>query len=333
MRTNVDHNTPHLRDTYGRTIEYLRLSVMDRCDLRCVYCIPPGFHEFERSEDWLSAGEIERVVGSFARLGVRRVRLTGGEPLLRRDIGDISARLARLPGIDDLSLSTNGTRLGSHAEALRSAGVSRLNVSLDSLRHERLRDIAGRDVLDDVLAGLAAAQHAGFAPIKINMVVMGGVNDDEIDDMVEFCIDRGFILRFIETMPMGATGRRAHYLDLQPIRRRLQARFGLVEGIVPGGGPAHYMRSPDGRFSIGFITPISRHFCETCNRVRLSVDGTLFLCLGQDDKIELRPLLRAGATDGDIDAAIRAAIQRKPRHHDFREHPHKIVRVMAKTGG
>lgn len=326
-------NPISMHDAHGRKIEYVRVSVMDRCDLRCVYCLPAGYHGFEQPGNWLTADEIERVIAAFARLGVRRVRLTGGEPLLRHDIDTIAARLARLPGIEDLSLSTNGTQLARFAGALRVAGVRRLNVSLDSLRADRLRTIAGRDVRDEVLAGLDAARRAGLAPIKINMVVMAGINDDEIDDMVTYCIERDFVLRFIEAMPMGTTGRRTPFLDLQPVRQRLQKRFGLVEGIVAGGGPAHYLRAPDGRFSIGFITPLSRHFCETCNRVRLAVDGTLFLCLGQDDRLELRPLLRAGATDDELDDAIRAAIRRKPLRHEFRERPGKIVRVMAVTGG
>lgn len=326
-------HTPLLQDRFGRTIQYLRLSVTDRCDLRCTYCIPEHFKGFEEPDHWLSADELERLVGVFAQLGVSRFRLTGGEPLTRRGLPDLAGRLAALPGVEDLSLSTNATRLAEHARALKDAGVSRLNVSLDSLRRERMQAITGRDCLDDVLAGLMAAKEEGFAPIKINMVAMAGVNDDEIDDMVAFCLEHGFVLRLIETMPMGETGRQAGFLDLQPVRTRLRERFGLVDGVLPGGGPARYMMTPDGQFSIGFITPISQHFCDTCNRVRLSVDGVLYLCLGQDESFDFKPLLRRGASDEDLAAAIRNALELKPLRHEFREAPEKVVRIMAKTGG
>ncbi len=322
-----------LCDGHGRRIEYLRLSATDRCDLRCSYCIPQQFHNFEEPGHWLTFDELERLIGVFARLGVSKVRLTGGEPLTRRGLPDLAHRLARLPGVRDLSLSTNGTRLARHAAALRKAGVARLNVSLDSLNRERVCRITGRDVLPQVTDGLLMAKRVGFAPIKINMVVMADTGDDEIDTMVAFCIEHGFILRLIEVMPMGESGRAIGYRNLQPVRERLIERFGLIEALVPGGGPARYLASADGRFSVGFITPLSQHFCASCNRVRLSVDGTLYLCLGQDDRLELRPLLRAGVTDSGLEAAIRDAIARKPERHEFREQPRKIVRIMSMTGG
>ena len=323
-----------LIDPFGRRIEYVRLSVTDRCDLRCDYCMPKGFRDFQEPDDWLRFDEIERVIGAFARLGVSRVRLTGGEPLVRRGLPELAARLARLPGIDDLSLSTNATRLDKHARALRDAGVSRLNVSLDTLRAERFKQITGGK-LYKVLAGLMAAKAAGFAPVKINMVVMRGVNDDEVEDMVEFCLEHDFTLRFIETMPMGETGRSAssRYLDLQTVRARLAERYELLPGVMPGGGPARYVQVAGTPLRIGFITPISQHFCETCNRVRLSVDGTLYMCLGQEESFELRPLLRGGASDSELEAAVREAIALKPERHEFREEPDKIVRFMSMTGG
>jgi cyclic pyranopterin phosphate synthase len=323
-----------LIDPFGRRIEYVRLSVTDRCDLRCDYCMPKGFRDFQEPDDWLRFDEIERVIGAFARLGVSRVRLTGGEPLVRRDLPELAARLASLPGIDDLSLSTNATRLNKHAHVLREAGVSRLNVSLDTLRAERFKQITGGK-LDKVLAGLMAAKAAGFAPVKINMVVMRDVNDDEVEDMVEFCLEHDFTLRFIETMPMGETGRSAssRYLDLQTVRARLAERYELLPGVMPGGGPARYVQVAGTRLRIGFITPISQHFCETCNRVRLSVDGTLYMCLGQEERFELRPLLRDGASDAELEAAVREAIALKPERHEFREEPDKIVRFMSMTGG
>ncbi len=326
-------SSPSLFDQFGRRIEYVRLSVTDRCDLRCSYCMPEGFKGFEEPAHWLNFDEIERLIGAFARLGVNHVRLTGGEPLLRRDIARLAARIAALPGIDDLSLSTNATQLDRHAQALKAAGVTRLNVSLDSLQQARVEQINGRDVLARVMAGLDAAQDAGFAPIKLNMVALAGVNDDEIDEMVVFCMARGFVLRLIETMPMGHTGRNAEYLDLQPVKARLQRQFGLVETMQPGAGPARYLGTPDGRFNVGFITPISQHFCATCNRVRVAVDGTAYMCLGQEEKFEFHPLLRGGCSDAELEAAIRQAIDLKPARHEFREAPGKIVRFMSMTGG
>ena len=324
---------PPLIDRYGRAIEYVRVSVTDRCDLRCSYCLPKDFHGFEEPEHWLTFAESTRLLGLMARLGTRRIRLTGGEPLLRRNLPQLAAALARLPGIEEVALSTNGTQLARHAQALRDAGVRRLNVSLDSLRAERVAQVNGRDVLPQVLEGLGAAKAAGFAPIKINTVAMAGVNEDEIDQLVAYCMAEGFILRLIEAMPLGDTGRQAGFLDLQPVKARLRARFGLVDAVLPGGGPARYLATPDGRFSLGFITPLSQHFCATCNRVRLTVDGTMYLCLGQEEKFEFRPLLRGGASDDDLVAALQRAIELKPERHEFREKPHKLVRFMSMTGG
>jgi cyclic pyranopterin phosphate synthase len=322
-----------LTDPFGRAIDYVRLSVTDRCDLRCSYCMPEDFKGFEEPGHWLNFDETERLIGILARLGVKRVRLTGGEPLLRRNLTELAARLAALPGVEDLSLSTNATQLAKHAQALKDAGVSRLNVSLDSLQRERVEKINGRDVFDRIMAGLKAARDAGFDKIKLNMVALAGVNDDEIDAMVEFAMSGNYILRLIETMPMGDTGRASAFLDLQPVKARLAQKYGLVETALPGGGPARYLGTPDGRFNIGFITPMSQHFCATCNRVRVSVDGTMYLCLGQDDKVELLPVLRGGASDAEIEQTILGAVARKPERHEFREAPKKLVRFMSMTGG
>lgn len=323
-----------LQDRFGRSIDYVRLSVTDRCDLRCSYCMPKGFRGFEEPKDWLTFGEIERLLGIFVRLGTRRVRLTGGEPLLRRKLPELARKLSSLPGMQDLSLSTNATQLGKHAAALRAAGVDRINVSLDSLDRACMQQITGRDSLQPILDGLMAGKAAGFDPIKINMVAMRGVNDGQIEAMAAFCIEQQFILRLIEAMPMGSTGRDARYMPLGPVRERLARRFGLVpQAAELGGGPARYLATPDGRASIGFITPMSQHFCATCNRVRLSVDGTLYLCLGQEEKFAFGPMLRSGATDAELEAAIRAAIELKPQQHDFNTQPDKIVRFMAQTGG
>ncbi|UOD51545.1 GTP 3',8-cyclase MoaA [Orrella daihaiensis] len=331
----VGSNSAGLTDGFGRAIRYLRVGVTDRCDLRCTYCMPKGFKGFEEPEHWLTFEEIERVVGAFAKLGVSRVRLTGGEPLLRRNIADLAQRLGALTGIDDLSMTTNGTTLAKHAQALRHAGVRRLNISLDSLSKACVTEITGReDAFDRVMQGLEAAQAAGFAPIKINMVVMSGVNDAEIADMVKFCLQRGFVLRLIETMPVGETARQIGSMPLTQILEDLKQRFVLVPEIMPmGGGPARYWRQAHGHGQIGVITPISQHFCETCNRVRLDVSGTLYLCLGQDDTLELRPLLRAGISDTELSEVIKDAVLKKPWRHEFNDKPEKIVRFMSQTGG
>ena len=326
-------NAPVLTDQFGRRIDYLRLSVTDRCDLRCSYCIPEGFTRFEEPGHWLNFDEIERLIGAFSRLGVSRIRLTGGEPLLRRDIAGLAGRIAALPGIEDLSLSTNATQLEHHAHALKAAGVTRLNVSLNSLQQARVEKINGRDVLAKVMAGLAVAQDVGFAPIKLNMVALAGTNDDEIDEMVAFCMQRGFVLRLIEAMPMGDTGRNAEYLDLQPVKERLRKEFNLVETVLHGAGPARYLGTADGRFNVGFITPMSQHFCQTCNRIRIAVDGTAYMCLGQEEKFEFRPLLRSGCSDAELDDAILEAINLKPERHEFNEAPQKVLRFMSMTGG
>ena len=323
-----------LIDPFGRSVEYVRLSVTDRCDLRCFYCLPADYRGDSEPDDWLSFAEIERLIGAFVALGVRRVRLTGGEPLTRRGLPDLAGRLARIPGLLDLSLSTNAIGLARHAHALHTAGIRRINVSLDSLRTERFKQIT-RGKLDKVLTGLMTARAAGFAPVKINMVVMKGVNDDEVEDMVAFCIEHDFTLRLIETMPVGDTGREAtsHYVDLQEIKARLAQHYELVPGVMPGGGPARYVQVAGTNLKIGFITPISQHFCETCNRVRLAVDGTLYLCLGQEHKFEFRPLLRAGISDAELLDAVQHAITLKPERHEFNEKPQQVVRFMASTGG
>jgi cyclic pyranopterin phosphate synthase len=334
MNNLITQNPSSLVDPFGRRIEYVRLSVTDKCNLRCFYCMPKGFKDFEQPEHWLTHDEIERVIKAFTELGVARVRLTGGEPLVRKNISQLSKRLTALPGLKDLSLSTNAVLLDKHADDLHDAGVSRINVSLDSLNPKRFKEITGGE-LQPVLDGLIAAKQAGFSPIKINMVAMKGINDDEFEDMVEFCIEHDFTLRFIETMPMGATGEDAtdHYLDLQTVKQKLSQRYELIAGVMPGGGPARYVQIKNTDLRIGFITPISQHFCETCNRVRLSVDGTLYLCLGQDDKVELRPLLRNGISNDELKTTLINAIGLKPEKHEFKEKPDQVVRLMSMTGG
>ena len=323
-----------LTDPFGRSVEYIRLSVTDRCDLRCFYCLPGDYRDFSEPEEWLSFQEIERLIGAFVASGVRRVRITGGEPLVRKNLPELAGKLARIPGLLDLSLSTNAVGLSRQAEKLKAAGISRINVSLDTLQADRFKDIT-RGNLDKVIDGLMTAKRAGFSPIKINMVVLKGINDDEVEDMIEFCIEHDFTLRFIETMPMGDTGRNAvsHYLSLQDVRKRLDERYELIPGVMPGGGPAKYLQVAGSQLRIGFITPISQHFCETCNRVRLAADGTLYLCLGQDHKFEFRPLMREGISDAELLDAVQYAITLKPERHEFNDKPQQVVRFMAETGG
>ncbi len=323
-----------LRDSFNREIHYLRLSVTDRCDFRCFYCLPRDFRNFETPDEWLTPAEIERVVSQFANLGVRHVRLTGGEPLVRRELAEIARRIAGLPGIDELSLSTNASRLAGQSATLREAGVNRLNISLDSLDPENFKRITGGR-LQPVLDGIAAASAEGYRPIKINMVVMKGINEHEVETMVDYCRQQGLALRFIETMPVGDGGRHAseHFLPLSVVEHRLRQRYRLSPAALLGSGPARYFRIDDSELVVGFITPQSQHFCASCNRVRLSVTGDLHLCLGQEDRLALRPMLRAGISDGEIQQAIREAVARKPERHHFHEAPTAILRPMSALGG
>jgi len=334
VSNNTITNSNTLKDSFGRCIDYVRLSVTDQCDLRCFYCLPRGYKANKYPDQWLSFDEIKRVIASFARLGVRRVRITGGEPLLRKGLPDLVTRLHEIPGIEDLSLSTNAVRLEKMAHVLKKAGVARINVSLDSLCEHRFKHITGGR-LDKVLDGLQAARQSGIEPIKINMLVMQGINDDEIFDMLEFCIRHDYTLRFIETMPVGQTGALAsrHYISMETIKNRLRTRYTMIPSVKPGGGPARYYRIEGSDSQIGFITPISQHFCEACNRVRLSADGSIYLCLGQNDVVPLRSLLRSGIDDQELQRHIYDAIQRKPLKHEFNQSPQQVVRFMAHTGG
>jgi len=327
-------NLTKLIDPHGRQIKYLRVSVTDRCDLRCNYCLPKGFNDFQEPEDWLSFDETVRVIAAFARLGATQVRLTGGEPLVRKDFPKLVQKITSISELSDLSLSTNATRLAKQSIELKQAGIQRINVSLDTLNHDKFKQIT-QGKLQKVLDGLQAAKAAGIKPIKINMVVMKGVNDDDIVDMVNYCIDNDFTLRFIETMPMGNTGREAsnQYLSLQTVKQQLTEQFPLIPTQMHGAGPARYYNIGGTNINIGFITPISQHFCETCNRVRLTVDGTLYLCLGQEHSYPLRELLRSGISDIELEQHIIKAIAIKPENHEFSENPTKLVRFMSQTGG
>lgn len=322
-------------DPFGRKIEYVRLSVTEKCNLRCFYCMPEHFKDFTPPSHYLAYDELERVIRAFAELGVFRVRLTGGEPLVRKGLSEFASQLSSIPGIDDLSLSTNGALLGRHAEALYASGVRRLNVSLDTLNENRFRVIARRGSLKSVLDGLQTAKEVGFKPIKLNMLVMRGVNDDEVIDIANYCLENEFALRFIETMPIGASGREAydHYINLQDVRERLENHFDLVPGILPGGGPARYVKVAGSNVHFGFITPLSQHFCATCNRVRLTAEGTLHLCLGNSHNFELKPHIRQGVSDDGLKELLMEALALKPWQHNFEEEPDRVARGMSVTGG
>ncbi|GGZ99918.1 GTP 3',8-cyclase MoaA [Ignatzschineria ureiclastica] len=323
-----------LIDQFGRKIDYVRISVTDRCDLRCTYCIPKGFKGFEVNKNWLTFDEIMRVVTAFSAMGTDHYRITGGEPLLRKDVTELIARMAAIPTIKDLSMTTNATQLERHAKALKEAGLNRLNISLDSINPLTVHQITGNDCIEKVQKGIFAAKEAGFETIKINMVPMIGVNDQDIDSMIQFCMDNGLILRLIEAMPMGVTGQQTQGDNLTKLLETLRQKYGLIDSTKTlGQGPARYYESPDGKFTMGLITPMSQHFCDTCNRVRLAVDGTLYMCLGQEEAYPLREMLRDGCSDEELHQAIRKAIDLKPQKHEFRTDATKIKRIMSMTGG
>jgi GTP 3',8-cyclase len=328
-------------DPFGRTITYLRVSVTDRCDFRCVYCMAEEMN-FLPKKELLTLEELDRVCSTFIRLGVRKLRLTGGEPLVRRDIMTLFRALGRhidRGALDELTLTTNGSQLARFADELRQCGVRRVNVSVDTLDPAKFTEITRRGRLEQVLDGLAAAKAAGLA-VKINTVALRGVNDDEMDDLVAWCGKEGFDLVIIEVMPMGDIGgenRLDQYLPLSLVRAQLQRRWTLDESDYRTGGPARYMTVRETGRRLGFITPLTHNFCESCNRVRLTCTGTLYMCLGQEDAADLRTPLRQSESDEPVEAAIREAISRKPKGHDFiidRRHNRPAVsRHMSVTGG
>jgi cyclic pyranopterin phosphate synthase len=328
-------------DPFGRHISYLRVSVTDRCDFRCVYCMAEDMTFLPKSEV-LTLEELDRLCSVFVRLGVRKLRLTGGEPLVRRNIMSLVRGLSRhlqSGALDELTLTTNGSQLARYADELKAAGVRRINVSLDTLDAAKFAAITRWGKLDKVKEGLDAAKRAGLH-VKINAVALRGVNDDEFDHLVRWCGEEGFDLVFIEVMPMGEIGADARldqYLPLSMVRAELQRRWTLDETDYRTGGPAHYYIVRETGRKLGLITPLTHNFCESCNRVRLTCIGTLFMCLGQDDAADLRSPLRLAESDAPLERAIAAAIDRKPKGHDFvidRRHNRPAVsRHMSVTGG
>ncbi len=327
-------------DPFGRHVSYLRVSVTDRCDFRCVYCMSENM-TFLPKADLLTLEELDRLCGAFVKLGIRRLRLTGGEPLVRRNVMWLFRALGRrieTGELDELTLTTNGSQLARFADQLVDAGVRRVNVSLDTLDAEKFRAITRWGRFEQVMGGVAAAKAAGLG-IKINAVALKGINEDEIDHMIAWCGDEGFDLTLIETMPMGDIDgdRTDQYLPLSQVRQRLGERWTLSDIDYKTGGPARYMRVAETGGRLGFITPLSHNFCESCNRVRLTCTGMLYMCLGQNDSADLRAPLRASESDGPLIEAIHEAISRKPKGHDFvidRDNNRPAVaRHMSVTGG
>jgi cyclic pyranopterin phosphate synthase len=327
-------------DPFGRTVSYLRVSVTDRCNYRCNYCMAEDMNFLPRRE-LLSLEELDRLCSLFVDMGVRKLRITGGEPLVRRDILSLFRNLSRhleSGALDELTLTTNGALLARYAAELAACGVKRINVSLDTLNPLRFTELTRKGELAEVLAGIDAADKAGLQ-IKINTVVLKGVNDGELHRLVAWCGERGFDLSLIESMPMGEIGelRANHFMTLDEARAILDERWTLKPSDYRTGGPASYLQVAETGGRVGFITPFSHNFCEACNRVRLTCTGTLYMCLGQDDAADLRAPLRDGSSDEQVREAILAAIARKPEGHDFDaerlQDGAQVVRFMSHTGG
>ena len=337
---HASENKAPLVDPYGRHIDYIRVSVTDRCDFRCVYCMAEDM-QFLPKRDLLSLEELERLCEAFIARGTKKIRLTGGEPLVRRDVMTLIRGLSRHIGsgaLQELTLTTNGSQLHRYARDLADAGVRRINVSMDSLDPESFKAITRRGDLGLVMKGLDAAQAAGLA-IKINMVALKGVNDHEIRSMLEWAHGRGMDLTLIEVMPMGEIGedRIDQYLPLSRVRANLRDRYTLTDLAYKTSGPARYVKVEETGGRLGFITPMTHNFCESCNRVRVTCTGTLYMCLGQDDAADLRLALRASEVNDLLDETITKAIARKPKGHDFiinRDVNRPAVgRHMSVTGG
>ena len=327
-------------DPFGRKVTYLRVSVTDRCDFRCVYCMSEAMTFLPKTEV-LSLEELDRLCSAFIAKGVRKLRLTGGEPLVRRGIMTLVQSLSRhleSGALDELTLTTNGSQLDKHAQALVGAGVRRVNISLDTLDPGAFAEITRWGDLSKVMRGIDAAEAAGLK-IKINMVAMKGVNERDISPMMAWCGERGFDLTLIETMPLGDIGgdRSLQYLPLSMVRARLAQDWTLTDIDDRTGGPARYVRIEETGGRVGFITPMTHNFCESCNRVRLTCTGTLYMCLGQEDAADLRTVLRSSEDDAVLSAAIDEAISRKPKGHDFvidrRSSKPALARHMSVTGG
>ncbi len=332
---SMQHPEGSLVDRYGRRITYVRLSITDRCDFRCTYCMAEEMTFLPRQEV-LSLEECLRVASAFVGLGVSKLRITGGEPLVRKNAMWLIERLSALPGLDNLVLTTNGSQLERFAQPLHDAKVRRINISLDTLKAERFKAITRIGELDKVLRGIDAARAAGFTRTKLNTVMMRGVNDDEFVDLVRFAVAQELDISFIEEMPLGEIhGRNDTYISSEETRELLAPHFDLIPSAESSGGPARYWRIPGSETRIGFISPHSHNFCDTCNRVRITAKGELYPCLGQNDATNLMQVLRSGADDAALRQAIIDSMGIKPFGHDFTAQMDtpQVVRFMSMTGG
>ena len=324
-----------LIDPFGRTIEYLRISVTDRCDLRCSYCMSEDV-EFLPRQDILSFEEIVRLAESFAKLGVKKIRITGGEPLMRKKLPELIARIKQISGIEEVVMTTNGTLLTQYAKSLYDAGLSRLNISLDTLKADRFHKLTRRDRLQAVLDGIAEAKKYPFAGIKLNAVVMRGMNDDEIIDLTDYAIANEIDITFIEEMPLGEVGydRSVTFLSSDDIKKELEGHFSLTASSHKTGGPAVYSSVANSKTRVGFISPHSHNFCGDCNRIRITAVGRLLLCLGNENSQDLRTFMRANPSDEALTELLVKSLQLKPEKHDFNlAEEVQILRFMSNTGG
>ena len=322
-----------LSDSFQRPINYLRISVTDRCNLRCIYCMPPQGVTLSPRSEILRYEEIKAVAQAAAALDINKVRLTGGEPLVRSGLSHLVQILSQIEGIDDIALTTNGVLLRQYAAQLREAGLRRVNVSLDTLKRERFHRITRHDKLGDVLDGIKAAKEAGLDPVKVNMVVIRGINDDEVLDFARLTIEQGWHVRFIEPMPFGI-GEGLSFIPTCEIQERLFS-LGSLEPCLPihGNGPAKYFRFRGTPGTVGFISPLSEHFCFNCNRLRLTVDGKLRPCLLSDEEVDLKSPLRRGASLDELKGLIQQAVAAKPERHHLSEGVLPKGRVMCQVGG
>ena len=326
-----------LVDKFGRTVDYIRLSVTDRCDFRCVYCMTEDMTFLPRSQI-LSLEEIYLVAKAFIELGVKKIRLTGGEPMVRSDVMSLIRKLGALPGLEELNLTTNGAQLDKYAPALKAAGVNRINISIDSLDTERFKRISRVGNLEKVLKGIDAARSAGFDRIRLNSVIMRGYNEDEVIPLTEYALDRNIDIAFIEEMPLGDASdhdREDTTCSNEWVRNIIQEKYELLNSTAKTAGPSRYVQVVGKNNRIGFISPVTHNFCEECNRVRVTVEGRLLLCLGNEHSIDLRAILRdESANFDDLKQAIVASMEIKPERHYFYDTDHEQpVRLMNMTGG
>ena len=333
------HSRPQLIDRFGRKVTYIRMSITDRCDFRCVYCMDEEM-TFMPREDLLTLEEIVFVLRAFCELGVEKVRVTGGEPLVRRNVDWLFAQIGQLKqstSLKELNITTNGSQLPKYAVSMAESGVDRINISLDSLKPERFRELTRTGELDSVLAGIKAAKQAGFKRIKLNAVIMKGRNDDEIIDLAQFAIDNDLDISYIEEMPLGHVShqRNESYCSSDDVLASLQQAFELTNTDIQTGGPSHYYRVVGSKTKIGFISPHSHNFCESCNRVRVTTEGRLLLCLGQEHSVDLREVIRTYPNDIErLKQAIIDSMAIKPEGHDFNLNEQPIIfRHMSVTGG